>query len=148
MVHRWLKTLRFQPLRFDGSVDRSAPFTLDVNPANGWAYKTAMYTDIDAIDSSFRPEELIKITITGCFLPCVTDLNIRDPWNGGLDNYCAAKMNQFNSPYGVVSTRYSGCTSKAYFDVRAKSRTLAGLGILKTIFVIIILVPGIQVSDR
>ena len=148
VINRWLKNLRFQPLRFDGSVDRSAPFTLNVNPANGWAYETDMYTDVNAIDSSFRTEELIKITITGCFLPCVTDLNIRDPWNGGLDNYCAAKMNQFDSPYGVVSTRYSGCTSKAYFDVRAKSKILAGLGILKTIFVIIILGAGIELFQR
>ena len=48
----------------------------------------------------------------------------------------------------MTSIRYAGCTSIAYFDNRAETQNTAGMNILKTTFVMIILAGGILGVDR
>ena len=145
-TNSWLKMLRFQPLKPNGEVDLSAPFTLTTNPINGWRYDD-IYSSVEAIEDEFRYEESLSVIVVGCFLPCVR-LNLRDPWDGTVDQFCSADMDEYRTPYGVISPRFSGCVSKAYFDNRAETKLLAGLSMLKTVFVMFVLGIGIIMFHR
>ena len=145
-TNTWLEELRFQPLKGNGEVDTAAPFSLKHNPLNGWSYDD-MYSDVSHIERDFRYEESPNVVALGCFLPCVK-LNVKDPWDGTVDEFCSADMDEYGSPYGVISPRYSGCISKAYFDNRAQTKLFAGLSMLKTVFVMFVLGVAIVLFHR
>ncbi len=146
-VNKWLEELRFQPLDENGQVDRTAPYTLKTNPITGWNFDS-IYSKAENIKKDLRNGEVSHVVVIGCYISCVANQSIVDPWNGGIDNFCAVETSNYKSPYGIVSSRYSGCISEAYFDNRAESKLMAGLSIIKTLCVIIILGGGIAMFHR
>ena len=60
----------------------------------------------------------------------------------------AVDTSNYKSPYGIVSSRYHGCVSRAYFDNRVESKLMAGLSIIKTLCVMFILGGGIIMFHR
>ena len=88
------------------------------------------------------------MSVTGCYIPCLTNESVIDPWNKGVNNYCAVDASNYKSPYGVVSSRYGGCFSQAYFDTSVDSKLMAGLSIMKTLCVMLILGGGIIMFHR
>ena len=147
LLYEWMKELRFQPLDADGQVDRTAPFTLETDPLTGWSFQKLYYNHAD-IERIFRTDEYVQVSVTGCYIPCLTNESVIDPWNKGVNNYCAVDTSNYKSPYGVVSSRYGGCFSQAYFDTSADSKLMAGLSIMKTLCVMLILGGGIIMFHR
>ena len=146
-INKWLKEMRFQPINEGGHVDRTAPFTLTTNPVTGWNFDS-IYSNYENIEKDLRNGELTRVTVTGCFIPCINNQSIIDPWNHGVDNFCAVDTSNYKSPYGIVSSRYHGCVSRAYFDNRVESKLMAGLSIIKTLCVMFILGGGIIMFHR
>ena len=147
LLYQWMKEMRFQPLDANGQVDRTAPFTLSVDPLTGWSYQKLYHSQAD-IERKFRTDEYIRVSVTGCYIPCLTNESIIDPWNKGVNNYCAVDASSYESPYGVISSRYGGCFSQAYFDTTADSKLMAGLSIIKTLCVMLVLGGGIIMFHR
>ena len=147
----WLKELRFQPFVAGSSeLDRTAAYSETIDPVTKWSYDNLEETE-EAVRTKYRPAERPVVITGGCFMDCTAQRT--DPWSPELSGQACTAVasdytNDASSGYGVTSVRYAGCLSVAYFDNRAETQNTAGMNMLKTTFVMIILAGGILGVDR
>ena len=147
----WLKELKFQPfVTGTTEVDRTSDFTESIDPTTLWSYKTLEESE-DTVISKYRSAERPSVISAGCFMDCTAQRN--DPWSAATKGHaCTANSNDYSESasvgYGVTSIRYAGCVSIAYFDNRSETQNTAGMNMLKTTFVMLILAGGILGVDQ
>jgi class 3 adenylate cyclase len=147
----WLKELRFQPfIPGTTEVDRTAEFTETVDPVTKWSYESLEKSEEDIL-SKYRTAERPSVISAGCYMDCTAQKD--DPWSIETKGHACTSNpekyeNDASAGYGVTSFRYAGCLSIAYFDNRGETQNTAGMNMLKTTFVMIILAGGILGVDR
>ena len=148
---KWLEELRFQPFKSGTTdVDRTASFTETIDPTTKWSFDSLESSE-DIVRSKYRTAERPRVLSGGCFMDCTSQRD--DPWSPGTKGHsCTAVSTDYSAGpsvgYGVTSVRYAGCLSVAYFDNTAETQNTAGMNMLKTTFVMIILAGGILGVDH
>ena len=147
----WLKEMRFQPFATGTTeVDRTADFTEAVDPTTLWKFDDMVESE-EILRATYRRAERPSVITAGCFMDCTQQRD--DPWSPETKQQaCLADAKDYEAGasvgYGVTSVRYGGCVSIAYFDNTGETQKTAGMNILKTTFVMIILAGGILGVDQ
>ena len=137
----WLEDLRFRK-----SGERGDEFTETIDPITGWTFES-MHGNLNEIHALYRPAERPRVVASGCYLDCTRQKS--DPWSTGPQNMsCEVAAGDYETAYGISNIRYSGCVSIAYFDNRGETQYIAGMSMLKTTFVMLLLACGILAVDR
>jgi class 3 adenylate cyclase len=112
---------QIQGIRFQPANSPSAEYNLTVNPDNGWSAANFL-TDYETVTNTFRDAEINIVKTYGCF----------------------------NSSFIVtdVSDVTSSCISLAIFDLSDTTKMSAAYNILKTCFIIVVLVSASTVFIR
>lgn len=150
VTNKWLKELRFQKLGSDSSPDRTLDYTETTDPVSGFHYSQMMGSE-QAVRDTYRAAERPQVVSAGCYMTCTDQRD--DPWSPMAENQaCEFEPNAYikdsSTGFGVTSLRYAGCYSTAYFDNRQETQWTAGMNLLKTTFVMIILAGGILGVDK
>ena len=146
----WLKDMKFQPfVPGTQEIDRTSSFSENTDPTTKWSYASLEESEA-MVRQKYRSAERPSVISAGCYMDCTAQKE--DPWSNGYGHSCTSKSADYSKTastgYGVTSIRYAGCTSIAYFDNRAETQNTAGMNMLKTTFVMIILAGGILGVDR